>query len=107
MTSWKRQILFQVDISGVIEILDSAHYSRPDSAVRELIQNAHDAITRHRRTSLWYQGRSLIEQDPAGHSHRFSDDGVGLSALEAEKRFPSSAAAPGYCAIIQYTDVPI
>ena len=50
MTSWKRRIPFRVDIGGVIEILGSALYSRPETAVRELIQNAHDAIARRRRT---------------------------------------------------------
>jgi molecular chaperone HtpG len=84
MTSWKRRIPFRVDISSVIEILGSALYSRPDSAVRELIQNAHDAIARRRRTTLSYQGRILIEQDPTGKCLRFSDDGIGLSASEAE-----------------------
>ena len=64
MTSWKRRIPFRVDIGGVIEILGSALYSRPDSAVRELIQNAHDAIARRRQDSLDYQGRIDIEQDP-------------------------------------------
>ncbi len=84
MTSWKRRIPFRVDIGGVIEILGSALYSKPDAAVRELIQNAHDAIARRRRTSLEYLGRIDIEQDPASHTIRFNDDGVGLSADEAE-----------------------
>ena len=30
MTSWKRRIPFRVDIGGVIEILGSALYSRPE-----------------------------------------------------------------------------
>jgi molecular chaperone HtpG len=84
MESWKRRIPFRVDIGGVIEILGSALYSRPDTSVRELIQNAHDAIARRRRTSLSYQGRIDVEQDPAGHTLRFSDDGIGLDAEEAE-----------------------
>jgi molecular chaperone HtpG len=84
MTSWNRRIPFRVDIAGVIEILGSALYSKPDSAIRELIQNAHDAIARRRRTSLEYQGRIDIEQDPAGQLLRFIDDGVGIDALEAE-----------------------
>jgi HSP90 family molecular chaperone len=44
MPQSSRQISFQVDIAGVIEILGSALYSRPDTAIRELIQNAHDSI---------------------------------------------------------------
>ncbi len=84
MANWKRRIPFRVDVGGVIEILGSALYSKPDAAVRELIQNAHDAIARRRRTSLEYRGRIEIEQDSVGHTIRFSDDGVGLSADEAE-----------------------
>ena len=84
MTSWKRRIPFRVNIGGVIEILGSALYSRPDTAVRELIQNAHDAIARRRKISLSYQGRIDIEEDPAGHTLRFRDDGIGLNAEEAE-----------------------
>jgi molecular chaperone HtpG len=84
MTSWQRRIPFRVDIGGVIEILGSALYSKPDSAVRELVQNAHDAIARRRRTSLAYRGRIDIEQDSAAHLLRFSDDGVGINADEAE-----------------------
>ncbi len=84
MTTWKRHIPFRVDIGGVIEILGSALYSRPESAVRELIQNAHDAVARRRRSALSYQGRIDIEQDDAAHTLRFRDDGVGLDAAEAE-----------------------
>lgn len=36
--------------------------SQPETAVRELIQNAHDAIMRRRRVDLAYQGRIGIEQ---------------------------------------------
>ena len=64
MTSWKRRIPFRVDIGGVIEILGSALYSRPEAAVRELIQNAHDAIVRRRRTLLCtYSGGKVIRGD--------------------------------------------
>lgn len=85
MTSWKRRIPFRVDIAGVIEILGTALYSRPEAAVRELIQNAHDAIVRRRRTDLGYQGRINITQDRVAHTLCFQDDGIGLSAEEAEK----------------------
>jgi hypothetical protein len=84
MADWKRRIPFRVDIAGVIEILGSALYSRPEAAVRELIQNAHDAIARKRRADLAYQGRIDIEQDPQARAVRFRDDGIGLTAEEAE-----------------------
>src|SRR5689334_15105329 len=85
MPVWSRQIPFQVDVAGVIEIMGSSLYSRPDTPIRELIQNAHDAVMRRRRRELSYQGRIDIEQDAAGHVLRFRDDGIGLNAAEAEK----------------------
>ncbi|WP_422928023.1 ATP-binding protein [Singulisphaera sp. PoT] len=84
METAPRRIPFKVDIAGVIEILGSGLYSRPDTAVRELIQNAHDAIMRRRHKDLSYKGRIDIEQDPAGGTLKFHDDGIGLTADEAE-----------------------
>ena len=43
MPSWSRQIPFKVDVVGVIEIMGTSLYSRADTPIRELIQNAHDA----------------------------------------------------------------
>lgn len=85
MPSWSRRIPFRVDIAGIIEIMGSSLYSRADTPVRELIQNAHDAVMRRRKRDLTFQGRIDIEQDPENHTLRFSDDGVGLSPEEAER----------------------
>ena len=54
---WTRQIPFRVDIAGVIEIMGSSLYSRMDTPIRELIQNAHDAIMRRRNRDLTFKGR--------------------------------------------------
>jgi len=83
--AWSRRIPFKVDVAGVIEILGSSLYSRADTPIRELLQNAHDAIARRRQRDLSYQGRVDIEQDPHGHRLIFRDDGIGLSAAEAEE----------------------
>jgi molecular chaperone HtpG len=85
MAAWSRRIPFKVDIAGIIEIMGSSLYSRGDTPVRELIQNAHDAILRRRKKDLAYQGRIDIDQDAVAHTLRFQDDGIGLSAAEAEK----------------------
>jgi len=82
---WTRTIPFKVDIAGVIHIMGSALYSRPDAAVRELIQNAHDAVMRRRRRELGYQGRLEIRQDAEQNRLEFHDDGFGLSAEDAEQ----------------------
>ncbi len=80
-----KRIPFKVDIAGIIEIMGSSLYSRPDTPIRELIQNAHDAIMRRRNRELDYQGRIDIFQDPFAKTISFTDDGIGLSPDEAEE----------------------
>ncbi len=53
--------------------------------MRELIQNAHDGITRRRQRDLGYTGRIDLVQDSAAGTLSFSDDGVGLNEEEAER----------------------
>lgn len=80
-----REIPFRVDIAGIIEIMGSSLYSRADTPVRELLQNAHDAIVRRRRSDLSYTGRIDVQQDREAGTISFSDDGIGLTADDAEK----------------------
>jgi molecular chaperone HtpG len=85
MAHWVRRIPFQVDIAGIIDIMGSSLYSRVDTPIRELIQNAHDAIQRRCATDLGFRGRIDIRQDAAAHTLSFTDNGVGLSPEDAEK----------------------
>lgn len=85
VASWSRKIPFKVDVAGVIHIMGSALYSRPEAAIRELIQNAHDAVMRRRQRDLAYQGRIDLIQNRQQHTLEFHDDGIGLSAEEAEQ----------------------
>jgi molecular chaperone HtpG len=85
MTAWRRKISFQVDVAGIIQIMGSSLYSRSDTPIRELIQNAHDAIQRRRSNDLTYKGRISVKTDSVGHTIEVSDDGIGLNAEEAEK----------------------
>lgn len=82
---WTRQIPFRVDIAGVIEIMGSSLYSRMDTPIRELIQNAHDAIMRRRNRDLTFKGRIDIRQNAEQGTITFSDDGIGLSPQDAEQ----------------------
>jgi HSP90 family molecular chaperone len=82
---WVRRIPFRVDIAGIIEIMGSSLYSRMDTPIRELIQNAHDAVMRRRNRDLSFRGRIDIRQDPEQGTLSFSDDGVGLNAQDAEQ----------------------
>ncbi|MDB5344734.1 MAG: htpG [Schlesneria sp.] len=60
-------------------------YSRSDTPIRELLQNAHDAIQRRRLSDLSYKGQINIRTDAEQHTLEVSDDGIGLTADEAEK----------------------
>ncbi len=79
-----KRIPFKVDIAGVIEIMGTSLYSHPNTPVRELLQNAHDAIMRRRARDLSYHGRIDVLQDAAARTLTFIDDGIGLSTNEAE-----------------------
>ncbi|HEY1066875.1 MAG TPA: hypothetical protein VGE52_12220, partial [Pirellulales bacterium] len=83
--AWSKRIPFQVSIAGVIELMGTSLYSRVDTPLRELVQNAHDAIQRRRQKDLGYSGKIRVVQDPANNLLHFHDDGIGLSAEDAEK----------------------
>ncbi len=85
MTEWQRQIPFKVDIAGVINIMGGSLYSRPDTPIREMLQNAHDAIMRRRRTDLDFRGRIDVVQDAEQGTLTFHDDGIGLTLQDAEE----------------------
>lgn len=82
---WSRTIPFRVDVAGIIHIMGTALYSRPQAALRELIQNAHDAIVRRQQIDLSYRGRIDIGQCAETGVLTISDDGIGLSPDEAER----------------------
>lgn len=84
MTTGPREIPFQVDMAGIIEILGFSLYSRRDTAIRELLQNAHDAIVRRRAKELSFLGEIRIKQDPEAKTLTITDNGLGLSLEEAE-----------------------
>jgi molecular chaperone HtpG len=83
-TGWTKTFPFKVDISGIIELMGASIYSRPDTPIRELIQNAHDGIIRRRQTDLTLTGRIDIVQNSANRTLTFTDDGIGMNAEEAE-----------------------
>jgi len=72
-------------VAGIIELMGRSLYSRGDTAVRELIQNAHDAVTRRSAGDLAFQPRIDIVQNSAARTLTVSDNGVGLSESEAEE----------------------
>ncbi|WP_336643394.1 HSP90 family protein [Microbacterium sp. MMO-113] len=73
---------FQVDLRGVVDLLSRHIYSSPRVYLRELLQNARDAIAARREVD---GGGSRIRITPlTAQSDEFvlRDDGVGLTAAE-------------------------
>ena len=79
---------FQVDLTGMVDLLSRHLYSGPQVYVRELIQNAIDAVTarRERDPEAPDQIRLTPGHDPEGTpTLEVTDTGVGLTAAEARE----------------------
>jgi molecular chaperone HtpG len=80
---------FQVDLGGVIDLLANHLYSSPDVFVRELLQNAADAITARRVLEADYKGAVTLDLTPASGGApatlMVKDDGIGLTRAEVEE----------------------
>lgn len=78
---------FKVNLGGMIEILSDHLYSSPDVFVRELLQNAVDAITglkkrkQKNECNTEYEGEITLEIEE-GSTLVFIDNGQGLSEEE-------------------------
>jgi molecular chaperone HtpG len=75
-----------VDLSGLLTVLGQHLYSTPAVALRELVQNAHDSITRRLVEDEGWSGGSIrVEFDTATNSVMISDEGAGLTHNEIHK----------------------
>jgi molecular chaperone HtpG len=72
---------FQVDLRGVVDLLSHHLYGSPRVYVRELLQNAVDAITARRIGEPDLDGRVLIEppEVTGDATLRVHDNGIGLT----------------------------
>ncbi len=80
--------LFQVDLRGLVDVLSEHLYSSPDVFVRELLQNAVDALTQRRIHDPSHVGRVEMEvRAPAGGTPTLvvTDDGIGLTESEVDE----------------------
>jgi molecular chaperone HtpG len=68
---------FQVDLRGVVDLLSHHLYASPRVYVRELLQNAVDAITARRAVEPDAPAR--ITMEPGRNALRVSDTGIGLT----------------------------
>ncbi|NTX37933.1 HSP90 family protein [Myxococcus sp. CA033] len=80
---------FQVSLRGVIDLLSHHLYSSPGVYLRELLQNATDAIRARQHLEPEHQGTVRLElvekQDGGPPTLVFSDDGVGLTEEEIHR----------------------
>jgi molecular chaperone HtpG len=74
---------FQVDLRGLVDLLSHHLYSSPRVYVRELLQNAVDAVTARRQTDPAAPAAIRITVTGAGLS--ISDSGVGLTEADAHR----------------------
>jgi molecular chaperone HtpG len=80
---------FQVNLAGVIELLSAHLYSGPHVYLRELLQNAVDAISARRQLAKSPPGEITVElvEDSAGGAATliFEDNGIGLTEEEVHR----------------------
>jgi molecular chaperone HtpG len=74
---------FQVDLRGLVDLLSHHLYSSPRVYLRELLQNAVDAITARRAEQPDAPARVRLSAD--GHALRVEDTGVGLTESDVHE----------------------
>lgn len=80
---------FQINLRGVIDLLSHHLYSSPGVYVRELLQNATDAIRARQHLEPGHTGSVRVElmqkQDGGPSTLLFTDEGVGLTEEEIHR----------------------
>jgi len=80
---------FQVNLGGIIDLLSHHLYTGPHVFVRELLQNAVDAITARRKLDPCLQGKIQVEivsgRDGQHPTIVFEDNGIGLTEDEIHR----------------------
>jgi len=72
---------FQVNLNGMIDLLSNHLYSDNSVFVRELLQNAVDAITARKKRGHIFEPQVTVELH-AAHTAAFHDNGCGLTEPE-------------------------
>ncbi|WP_407944821.1 HSP90 family protein [Paenibacillus albiflavus] len=80
----QQQFRFQVNLSGMITILSNHLYSSPKVYVRELLQNATDAITARKHLDPTYSGQVFVELSGSKEqpTMMIEDNGIGLTEAD-------------------------
>jgi len=75
---------FQVNLAGLIDLLSNHLYSNPGVFIREVLQNAADAITARKRLGHQFSPRIHVETY-SNHTISIQDNGIGLTRDEMIK----------------------
>lgn len=78
-----KEYQFQVNMKGMIELLSEHIYSSPTVFIRELLQNAMDAVTMRKSLDPEFKGRVDITFN--GDQLIFQDNGVGLTTKDVHE----------------------
>jgi len=70
---------FQVNLGGMLDILSNHLYKSPDVFLRELLQNAVDAITQRKILQPGWDGGEVVIDVREHSSLSFTDNGAGLT----------------------------
>src|SRR2546423_13031296 len=77
---------FQVNLAGIIDLLSQHTYSSPQVFIRELLQNASDAILARTFIEPEFKGEMAIELTEGSDAEApllvFKDNGIGLTEEE-------------------------
>ncbi|MCU0285819.1 MAG: ATP-binding protein [Acidobacteria bacterium] len=68
----------KTNFKGLIQLLAKSMYSEPDVFIRELIQNAHDSIVRHRDVNPDLAGKIDIQYASDNRTILVRDNGIGM-----------------------------
>lgn len=73
---------FQVNVMGMIDLLSNHLYSNPGVFIRELLQNAVDAITARKRLGHPFAEKITVELFPSSRTIAIHDNGIGMNEQE-------------------------
>src|SRR6476469_2577603 len=74
---------FQVDLRGIVDLLSHHLYSSPRVYIRELLQNAVDAVTARRQRDALAPTAIRLVVDESGL--RITDHGIGLTEADVHR----------------------
>lgn len=83
----KKDLRFKVNLKGIIDLLSKHIYKTEDVFLRELLQNATDAITARKKEEPDFEGSISLELIEGEESRTlcFTDDGIGLREDDIHK----------------------